>query len=70
MFSTKTETVRLLIGVVVGLILLKLAVSWLTGSISIFLSRHLLKVSRATSSVALEANARNIATDVYLFEAR
>jgi len=34
-FSTKTETVRLLIGVVVGLILLKLAVSWLTGSISI-----------------------------------
>lgn len=38
--------------------------------VSIFLSRHLLKVSRATSSVALEANARNIATDVYLFEAR
>ena len=37
MFSTKTETARLLIGVVVGLILLKLAVSWLTGSISIFL---------------------------------
>jgi len=64
-FSTKPETVRLLIGVVVGLILLKLAVSWLTGSISIFLSRHLLKVSRATGSVALEANARNIATDVY-----
>lgn len=155
MFSTKIGTVRLLIGVVVGLILLKLAVSWLTGSISIlaqaadslldlfagvitfsairiaakpadeehpyghgkvediagvaqgililiaggliiyssirriiegttielaeagigvmlvsivvsiFLSRHLLKVSRATGSVALEANARNIATDVY-----
>ena len=32
---------------------------------SIFLSRHLLKVSRATDSVALEANARNIAADVY-----
>ena len=32
---------------------------------SIFLSRHLLKVSRATDSVALEANAHNIATDVY-----
>jgi cation diffusion facilitator family transporter len=33
--------------------------------VSIFLSRHLLKVSRRTGSIALEANARNIATDVY-----
>ncbi len=33
--------------------------------VSIFLSRHLLKVSRATDSVALEANAHNIAVDVY-----
>jgi cation diffusion facilitator family transporter len=33
--------------------------------VSIFLSRHLLSVSRRTGSVALEANARNIATDVY-----
>ncbi|MGB6872864.1 MAG: cation diffusion facilitator family transporter [Dehalococcoidia bacterium] len=33
--------------------------------VSIFLSRHLLSVSRTTGSVALEANARNIATDVY-----
>jgi cation diffusion facilitator family transporter len=33
--------------------------------VSIFLSRHLLRVSRSTGSVALEANARNIATDVY-----
>jgi cation diffusion facilitator family transporter len=33
--------------------------------VSIFLSRHLLRVSRRTGSVALEANARNIATDVY-----
>jgi len=33
--------------------------------ISIFLSRQLLRVSRRTGSVALEANARNIATDVY-----
>jgi cation diffusion facilitator family transporter len=32
---------------------------------SIFLSRHLLRVARRTNSVALEANARNIATDVY-----
>jgi len=33
--------------------------------VSVFLSRHLLKVSRATDSMALEASARNIAADVY-----
>jgi cation diffusion facilitator family transporter len=33
--------------------------------VSIFLSRYLLKVAGATDSVALEANARNIAADVY-----
>lgn len=32
---------------------------------SVFLSRHLMSVSRRTGSVALEANARNIAADVY-----
>ncbi len=32
---------------------------------SILLSRHLLRVSRATGSIALEANAHNIAADVY-----
>jgi len=32
---------------------------------SILLSRHLLKVSQATDSIALEASARNIAVDVY-----
>jgi len=33
--------------------------------VSIFLSRHLFKVSQATDSIALEAFARNIAADVY-----
>ena len=33
--------------------------------VSIFLSKHLLKVSKTADSVALEANARNIAADVY-----
>lgn len=33
--------------------------------VSIFLSRHLLRVSRVTGSVALESNARHIATDIY-----
>ncbi|MBI4284919.1 MAG: cation transporter [Chloroflexi bacterium] len=32
---------------------------------SVFLSRHLHRVAHATGSSALEANARNIATDVY-----
>ena len=35
MFSTKTGAAKLLIGVVIGLIVLKVIVSWLTGSISI-----------------------------------
>ena len=155
MLSTKSGAAKLLIGIVVGLIALKVVVSWLTGSISIlaqasdslldlfagiltfsavriaakppdakhpyghgkvedvsgvvqgilifiaagliiyaaiarimrgtsiqlagagiavmvvsivasvFLSRQLMTVSRATGSVALEANARNIAADVY-----
>jgi len=33
--------------------------------VSVLLSRHLSKVSRVTSSIALEASARNIAADVY-----
>ena len=33
--------------------------------VSIFLSRHLLKIARATDSIALEANAHNIRTDIY-----
>lgn len=32
---------------------------------SIFLSRHLIKVSRSTDSLALEASARNINADIY-----
>jgi len=35
MFSTKAGATKLLIGVVVGLIIFKVVVSWLTGSISI-----------------------------------
>jgi cation diffusion facilitator family transporter len=33
--------------------------------VSIFLSRYLLRISKATDSVALEANAHNIAADIY-----
>ena len=155
MFSTRTGAAKLLISIVIGLILLKIIVGWLTGSISVlaqaadsildlfagivtltairaatkppdeehpyghgkiediagvlqgiliaiaggliiyssirriivgssielaevgigamlvsivastFLARHLLRVSRATNSVSLEANARNITADIY-----
>jgi cation diffusion facilitator family transporter len=141
MFSTKAGATKLLIGVVVGLIIFKVVISWLTGSISILaqaadslldlfagiitfaairiaakpadaehpyghgkaediagvgqgilifvaggliiysaidriITKHygielaeagiaVMGVSRRTGSVALEANARNIATDVY-----
>jgi cation diffusion facilitator family transporter len=42
-----------------------IAVMAVSIAVSIFLSRHLLSVSRTTGSVALEANARHIATDIY-----
>jgi cation diffusion facilitator family transporter len=42
-----------------------IAVMAVSIGVSIFLSRHLSDVARRTNSVALEANARNIATDVY-----
>jgi len=42
-----------------------IAVMAVSIAVSIFLSRHLLRVSRRTGSIALEANARNIAADVY-----
>jgi len=52
-------------GVVIELVGAGIAVMVVSIVVSIFLSRHLLRVSRSTGSVALEANARNIAADVY-----
>ena len=52
-------------GVVIELVEAGVAVMVVSILVSILLSRHLLKVSRATGSVALEANARNIGVDVY-----
>ena len=53
-FGTTVELTEAGIGVMVVSII-----------VSVFLSRFLLKVSRATDSIALEASARNIAADVY-----
>ncbi|MFC1992997.1 cation diffusion facilitator family transporter [Chloroflexota bacterium] len=56
---------RIIVGVAVELTEAGIGVMLVSIIASILLSRHLLKVSRATGSTALEANARNIAADVY-----
>jgi cation diffusion facilitator family transporter len=56
---------RIILGTTIELTEVGMGVMLVSIIASIFLSRHLLKVSRATDSTALEANARNIAADVY-----
>jgi cation diffusion facilitator family transporter len=56
---------RMITGAVVELTEAGMAVMLVSIIASLFLSRHLLRVSRATGSIALEANAHNIAADVY-----
>jgi cation diffusion facilitator family transporter len=56
---------RIIVGVTVELTEAGIGVMLVSILVSIFLSRHLLKVSRAAGSIALEANAHNIAADVY-----
>ncbi|MBI4187170.1 MAG: cation transporter [Chloroflexi bacterium] len=56
---------RLISGVAIELTEAGIGVMLVSIAASVFLSRHLLKVSRATGSIALEANARNVAADVY-----
>lgn len=56
---------RIMAGTTVELTEAGMAVMVVSIIASVFLSRHLLRVSRDTGSVALEASARNIAADVY-----
>jgi len=56
---------RIIVGTTVELTEAGIGVMLFSIIVSIFLSRHLRKVSRATDSIALEASARNIAADVY-----
>ena len=56
---------RLIIGEVLALTEAGIAVMVVSIVVSIFLSRYLMRLSRTTGSTALEANARNIAADVY-----
>ena len=56
---------RLLTGAVVELTGAGMIVMGISIAVSVLLSRHLYRVARETRSAALEANARNIAADVY-----
>ena len=56
---------RIITGVTIELTEAGIGVMLVSIIASIFLSRHLLKVSRAVDSIALQANAHNIAADVY-----
>ena len=56
---------RIMVGATVELTEAGIGVMLVSIIVSIFLSRHLLKVSQAVDSIALQANARNIAVDIY-----
>lgn len=56
---------RIIAGTTIEMTEAGIAVMLVSVIVSLFLSRHLHRVSRATGSIALEASARNIAVDVY-----
>jgi cation diffusion facilitator family transporter len=64
-FIIYSAIVRIINGAVVELTEAGIGVMLLSVVVSVFLARHLYRVSRATGSLALEASARNITADVY-----
>jgi len=60
-----SAVIRIIQGTTIELTEAGIGVMLVSIIVSIFLSRHLFKVSRITDSIALEASARNIAADVY-----
>ena len=56
---------RIMLGATIEMAEAGIAVMLVSMIVSILLSRHLFRVARATDSVALEANAHNIAADIY-----
>lgn len=56
---------RIMVGATVELAEAGIGVMLVSMIVSIFLSRYLFRVSRAVDSIALQANAQNIAVDVY-----
>ena len=55
---------RLIIGAKVELLEIGIVVMAVSIGVNVIVSRHLLKVSRSTDSIALEADARHLTTDV------
>ncbi len=60
-----SAVLRIMHGEVIQLTESGIAIMAVSMVVSIFLSRHLFKVAKATGSIALEANANNIRGDVY-----
>ena len=60
-----TSIIRIIEGAVIEVAEAGIAVMVISIIVSILLSRHLLKVAKATDSTAIEANAQNISSDVY-----
>jgi len=60
-----SAVLRIIAGTTIELTEVGIGVMLVSIVASIFLSRHLRRVSQATDSIALEASARNIAVDVY-----
>ena len=56
---------RIIVGATVELTEAGIGVMLVSIIVSVFLSRHLFKVSQTVDSIALQANAHNIAVDVY-----
>ncbi len=60
-----SAVLRIITGTTIELTEVGMGVMLVSVVASLFLSRHLRRVSQATDSIALEASARNIAVDVY-----
>ncbi len=60
-----SSIIRIIEGASIEMAEMGIAVMLISIIVSIFLSRHLIKVAKATESIALEANAKNISADIY-----
>lgn len=56
---------KIIEGVVIEYVTVGIAVMAVSVVVNIFVSRHLLRIARETDSIALEADARHLTTDVY-----
>jgi len=64
-FIVYEATKRILVGAAVEYLSIGIGVMAVSVVVNIFVSRHLLRVAREADSIALEADARHLTTDVY-----